>query len=483
MLRTRPGWWGGMAHRIYTIAVFIILASLDNAARAVFPPLYAVVANDLQVPEAWLGFVSALNVLVVAITSLLWGFFGDRRSRKSLLLYGTLIWSAAMLFTGRSQTYTQLLIFQLITAIGIGCIASIGFSVVIDLIPPRQRGFLLSFWGLSQAGGGGFGALTGSMLGASNWRIPFGVIAMAGFCFAFLYALTYEPRRGQSEPELARIFEAGERYGRRIRLSDIRNLLSIRSNLLLIVQGLLSTVAFGSMVWLPRLMISRLEVLGYGLEVSTVAGNLLAIMFQLGLYGAVIGGIWGDWWQQRFPAARAWICTLSAFVGAPFLIASFFIPFSEFQLPAEADTWTIVLTTIMSPLNNGSIGLAFVLAMVGFAILSMDNPNRSALLSDLNQPEHRGTMAGFSVLMIGVGLSIGNSMTGVLQTYLASFFKPPLNYAMGLALFQLFFIPGGVFYYLLTRTTPNDIAEARAILKHRGEQSVEERIADETIVG
>ena len=231
---------------------------------------------------------------------------------------------------GRAQTFSQLLTFQLLTAIGIGCIASIGFSVVIDLIPPKHRGLLLSFWGLSQAGGGGIGALTGSMLGASNWRIPFGVIAAAGFGFAFLYALSYEPRRGQSEPELSKIFEAGERYGRRIHLADIRDLLAIRSNRWLIFQGFMSTIAFGAMVWLPRLMISRLEVMGYPLDTATVAGNLLAIMFQLGLYGAVIGGFLGDRWQQRNPAARAWICTFSAFVGMPFWWPHSLFPLASF---------------------------------------------------------------------------------------------------------------------------------------------------------
>lgn len=479
MSRNRPAWWGGPVHRVYTVIVFIVLASLDNAARAVFPPLYAVVAEDLGVPEAWLGFVSAFNVLLIAVTALIWGYWGDRSSRKALLLYGTLVWSGAMYLTGIAKNYNQLLIFQLLTAIGIGCIASIGFSVVTDLIPPRRRGLLMSFWGLSQASGGGLGALTGSFLGASNWRLPFAVIAGAGLAFAILYALSYEPRRGQSEPELSHIFKSGERYGRRIRVSDVRQILSIRSNIWLLLQGLMSTIAYGSLIWLPRLIISRLQALDYPLETATIAGNLLAILFQLGLYGAVIGGVIGDRWQQKYPAARAWLCTFSAFVGMPVITAFFFIPIRWFELPPEADTLTIALVTIMSPFTNAWIGSAFLVSMLGFAILAVDNPNRSALLSDLNQPEHRGTIAGFSTLLVGVGLAIGNSLTGLLQTYYALHFAPPLNYTMGLAMFQLFFIPAGIFYLLAVRSTPRDLANARATLKRRGEQTINERISDE----
>lgn len=86
------------------------------------------------------------------------------------------------------------------------------------------------------------------MLGASNWRLPFAVIAIAGLLFALLYLFSYEPRRGQSELELRQIFDAGERYGRRIKLADLKFILNIRSNRWLILQVLMGTMAFGSLV-------------------------------------------------------------------------------------------------------------------------------------------------------------------------------------------------------------------------------------------
>ena len=170
-------WWGSSGHKVFTVVVFIVLASLDNAARGVFPPLYAVMARDLGVQESSLGFVSALNILVVAVSALLWGYWGDKGNRKRLLLIGTLIWSTAMFLTGLSQNYWQLLFFQLVTAVGIGCISSVGFSVISDFISPVRRGLAMSFWGLSQGGGGGAGAMLGGLLGAYAWALPFFVIA------------------------------------------------------------------------------------------------------------------------------------------------------------------------------------------------------------------------------------------------------------------------------------------------------------------
>lgn len=472
-------WWGKRPHRIFTVIVFLILASLDNAARAVLPPLYAVISNDLNVSEASLGVVTAMSILVVAVTALMWGYLGDRGNRKQLLLWGTLIWTVFMYMTSLADTYSELLLYHLMTAVGIGCIASVGFSIVTDLISPQHRGLMMSFWGLSQAGGGGFGSLLGSMLGASNWRIPFVFTAGAGFVFAMLYFVSYEPRRGQSEPELAKVFEAGERYGRRIRRSDLRAILANRSNVWLILQGFMSTVAFGALVWMPRLYIGRLQSLGYDLETATVAGNLLSLIFQSGLYVAVLGGIIGDRWQRRNLAARSWLCTIGSWGCVPFLMILFLIPMPSFAIPADATRPEIAWATITNVFTNGWILLPFLVSLIGFGLMSLDVPNRSALLSELNQPEHRGTIAGLSTLLAGAGLAVGNGLTGIVLAWLSVEYAPPTNFAYGLILFQLFFIPAGMFYYLTTRTTPNDITCARQILSKRGQQTINERISDE----
>jgi len=482
MSHNRRAWWGGRIHRTYTIIIFLVLASLDNSARAVAPPLYAVMARDLGIAEAALGITTASMILVVAVTALLWGFWGDRGNRKWLLLAGTLIWSSAMFASGVARSFPQFFVAQLITAIGIGCIASVGFSIVIDLIPPERRGLFLSVWGLSQTSGGGVGALTGSLLGAANWRLPFLLIAGAGFIFALLYLFTYEPFRGQSEPELARIFQAGQRYKRRIKLSDLRQILGIRSNLLLIVQGLSSTIAFGALVWMPRLYIGRLQAQGYDLETATVVGSLLAILFQLGLFGAIPGGYWGDRWNKRNLASRAWICTLGSLSGLPFLWLLFFAPLPTLMIPADASLLALVWATVSSPFTNGQMALLFLVALLGFALIALETPNRTALLSDLNQPEHRGTVAGLSTLLSSMGLALGNALTGIILGYLAVRMAPPLNYAIGLALFQLFFIPSGILFLWMTRTTPRDLTQARQTLVRRSQQTAAERAADEQVI-
>ena len=100
----------------------------------------------------------------------------------------------------------------MLAAIGLGAVASVGFSVVSDLISPRRRGLVMSFWGLSQGVGTLAGTLVGGLLGAADWRRPFLVLAVAGVVATVAYLFTYDMPRGESEPELA-----GVEYDERIR--------------------------------------------------------------------------------------------------------------------------------------------------------------------------------------------------------------------------------------------------------------------------
>jgi len=229
---------------------------------------------------------------------------------------------------------------------------------------------------------------------------------------------------------------------------------------------------------MPRLYIGRLQSLGYNLETATVAGNLLSLIFQMGLYAAILGGIWGDRWQRTNLAARSWLCTIGTFGSVPFLILLFLVPIPTFIIPTDATRIEIAWATITNIASNGWLLMAFLISLVGFGLMSLDVPNRSALLSELNQPEHRGTIAGMSTLLAGAGLAVGNGLTGLVLAWLSSLFEPPINYAYGLILFQLFFLPAGYFYFLTTKSTPDNIVRARQILAKRGQQTVAERIAD-----
>ncbi|MCH7846008.1 MAG: MFS transporter, partial [Acidobacteria bacterium] len=94
-----PSWWGGPAHVAYTVVVFVILASLDNAALVMLPSMVLPVSDSLGTSAVAIGVLSGVTILVTALTAVVWGYAGDARSRKPLLFWGTIIWSGATLLS------------------------------------------------------------------------------------------------------------------------------------------------------------------------------------------------------------------------------------------------------------------------------------------------------------------------------------------------------------------------------------------------
>ncbi|WP_345629137.1 MFS transporter [Rugosimonospora acidiphila] len=466
---------GSAAHRTYSVTVFVILAALENVAIGLPVPLYDPIARGLGVSEGDVSLVTAASFLVTAVAAVGWAYTGDRTNRKPLLMGGTLIWAVGFGGCGLAHGYLTYFALQMLASIGLGAVASVGFSVVSDLISPRRRGLVMSLWGLSHGvgtlGGTLVGGLLGSGSGPDDWRRPFLAMAALGLVAVVAYLFVYDIRRGQSEPELAPLFAAGGEYKHRINRSDVRGILNRRTNVWLILQGLTAQATFGSLVWLPRLLQAKAQAQGYPEATAIVVGSVFSVLFELGGALSIIGGLVGDRLQRRTPRGRALVAAIGVFAGVPFYVVLFFVPLTV-HVPAGADKAGIVAAVLHSVVTSPTVAASFLFALVALALTSANSPNWFALLADVNPPEHRGTVYSMGNLVNGVGRAAGNSLVSVMFRVLTRALPPPLNYATGLAVFQIFFIPTGWMYYLASRTVPGDIDAVRDLLRARAGEAV-----------
>lgn len=469
MTGSRTSRRGNAAHRLYSVVVFVVLASLDNVAIGLVPPLYGPISGALGVPQRMLGLVTAVSFLVSAVAAVAWAYVGDRTNRKPLLMVGTLVWAAGTGGSAFATGFPTFLAAQLVAAVGLGAVGSVGFSVVTDLISPRRRGLVMSFWGLSQGIGTLAGTLTGGLLGATDWRRPFLLLTVVGLAATVAYLLTYDIRRGQSEPELAAAIEAGVDYDYRITRSDLPRILGRRTNRWLILQGLTAQAAFGSLVWLPVLFAERAQEQGYSTATAVVVGSVFATLFQLGGVFSIVGGLAGDALQRRTPRGRALVAAVGVLAALPFYLVLFFVPI-RIDVPDGGGTGAVVGAVLASVVTEPTVGLSLLTAVVALALTSANSPNWFALIADVNPPEHRGTVYSLGNLVNGVGRAAGNGLVGAAFHALRAAFPPPLNYAVGLAAFQLFFIPTGLMYWLASRTSPGDIAAVGDLLHDRADR-------------
>jgi MFS transporter, Spinster family, sphingosine-1-phosphate transporter len=443
---------------VYSVVVFVVLASLDNVAIGLVPPLYGSIGADLGVSEAHIALATTVMFLISAVAAIGFAYAGDRTHRKPVLLLGTGIWVVGTAWSGLAGSYSSFLMSQVVAAFGLGAVASVSFSVVSDLISPKRRGLAMSFWGLSQGLGTIAGTMVGGLLGNDDWRRPFLVVAGAGVVAGVAYFLTFDVPRGDSQPELA-----GIHYDERIHHDDLPVILARRTNVWLILQGFCGQIAFGSLVWLPVLFRARAEDQGYSASTAVLVGSVFATIFQLGGALSILGGLVGDRLQRRTPRGRALVAAIGVLAAVPFYVVLFFVPM-RIRVPDGGSSGEVIRAVLVNVFTEPTVGACLATAVFALALTSANSPNWFAMIADVNPPEHRGTVYSLGNLVNGVGRAGGNALVGVAFRGLATAFPPPLNYAVGLASFQLFFIPTGIMYWLASRTVAKDMADTHAEL-------------------
>lgn len=453
---------------IYTIFVFVALAAFDNIIIGLFPPLFSSIAKELNVNLSALGVVSAVNILVTAFSSVYWGYLSGKFKRKALIIIGTIIWSISVFLTSISSNYLQLLIFQIFTGIGLGCIASIGFSVLTDYIPHKKRGMILSLWGMSQ----GFGGIAGSLMASltttyAGWRIPFKIVSIIGFLLIILYLFIKEPTLGEAEPELKELIKEGYEYKYNIEFNHLYELASKHSNILLFFQGFFMNITTGSLIWLPTLYISKIQHEGYDNKTAIIASGFLFAIFQIGGLTSSYFGHLGDKAQRKNYKGRAILTSFFVFITMPFYILMFVIPMKNLLLPGNYNASLIFFSLLREIVLNPWIAAMFILSFFASAAQSANTPNWLALITDVNLPEHRGTSFSTANLANSLGRTLGNVGVGTLLAAVSRYSGEPNNYIITLSIFQLFLIPSAFCYVKMAKSNEKDINEVKAVLYKR----------------
>ena len=452
----------------YTIFVFVALGAFDNIVIGLFPPLFSMIARDLRIQISSLGTISAVNILVTSLASVYWGYLAGKGKRKKYIIIGTLIWAVSIYLTSISKSFLQLFIFQFITGIGLGCIASIGYSILTDTIPDKYRGMLLSLWGMTQGFGGIAGALMASLIAPdTSWRRPFEIVSVIGLFLIVLYLFVKEPGIGSSEPELKGLIEKGHRYHYSIQRKDLSFIASKPSNIWLLLQGFFMNIATGTLIWLPTMYISKIEHQGYNTHIAIVAAGYLFALLQTGGLTSSFFGYLGDRLQRKTYRGRALLTALLVFLAAPLYSGMFLIPLTALKLPDNHNPAVLLISLLKEIVLDPWVTAMFVLAFLATAAQSANTPNWLALITEVNLPEHRATVFSTANLLSGLGRTVGNVGFGFVLGMITASAAEPNNYVYTLIIFQFFFLPSAFCYIMMSRSNSTDIKKVKSILRRR----------------
>jgi MFS transporter, Spinster family, sphingosine-1-phosphate transporter len=277
----------------------VLINFVNFSARQVFVPLIPLLRVHLNVTDAQLGSLQTWLLLVLAISSVPFGFLADRFSRKTIIWIGILCWSVATFAGGLASTFMSFLIARAFVGLGEAAYAPAAQSMISGAFPRERRAMAQAIFATGMLLGGAAGQVLGGMIGARySWQLAFFVVAIAGLIPSFALFSIAEPSRGP-----------------RSEVVPITRLLRIPAFMAMIAAG--ACVTFASVSLLTWGVDFAINYKDFSLREASVALSLIALFSSIS--GVLTGGVVADYLQRHFAYGRI------AAIAAAFLLASPFL--------------------------------------------------------------------------------------------------------------------------------------------------------------
>ncbi|HUW77786.1 MAG TPA: MDR family MFS transporter [Candidatus Nanopelagicaceae bacterium] len=165
----------------------MLLAALD---QTIVSTALKRIVEDFNGLDHYTWVVTAYLLTSTASTPL-YGKISDLFGRRKVFQFAIITFLIGSFLAGASQNMAELIATRAIQGLGAGGLMALTFTIIGDIIPPRERGryqgYFGAVWGLSSVAGpllGGFFSDRASIFGVTGWRwifyinLPFGIIAL-----------------------------------------------------------------------------------------------------------------------------------------------------------------------------------------------------------------------------------------------------------------------------------------------------------------
>lgn len=363
----------------WTLFILTGLNLFNYFDRYVLSAVLPSVQRDLGLTDSQNGWLGTAFMLGYFITSPVFGYLGDRASRKWLIASGIFVWSVGTLLTGFAATFAWMIGFRVLVGVGEASYATISPSYISDTFNSRKRNNALTIFYVAIPVGAALGTFIGGVISEHwGWRHAFIWAGAPGLLLAAALLPFTEPERGAAD---------GAGHLNKPRVADVLSLFRLPEYLLVVGGYVAYTFALGAFaLWGPTFL-NRV----HGMAEADAAKFFGLVLVVAGLVGTFVGGFAATAWHKRNRAAYAWVLGLSVLVAVPVSAAAFlaktqtvsmaFLAVAMFLLfLGTGPVNTLIIETVPANLRASAMALSiFMIHLFG----DVPSPLMVGWLSDL----------------------------------------------------------------------------------------------------
>ncbi|CAG4982942.1 unnamed protein product [Parnassius apollo] len=185
-----------------TVGILCFVNLINYMDRFTIAGVLGDVTNEFKIGDDSAGFLQTVFVVAYMVFAPMFGYLGDRYSRRMIMALGVALWSITTFAGSFISNFALFAFFRGLVGIGEASYSTIAPTIISDLFVGNVRSKMLAFFYFAIPVGSGFGYIVGSVAGAAagNWRWGLRVTPFLGAVAVVLIAwVMQDPERGQAE--------------------------------------------------------------------------------------------------------------------------------------------------------------------------------------------------------------------------------------------------------------------------------------------
>lgn len=292
------------------VALLWIVAFLNYLDRILITSMRDPIVADFNLTDAQFGLLTSVFLWSYGFLSPFGGFFADRYSRKKVIVFSVMVWSAVTLWTGFTHSFHELLAARFLMGVSEACYIPAALALITDYHKGKTRSLATGLHMSGLYAGLALGGLGGYISELWGWRSGFHVFGIVGIVYSVMLLYVLKDYKATAAEE------AEQPVTEKISVTGaLKELFTKASFFILLVYfavlGVVNWLVYG---WLPTFLKDHFH-LNLGEAGISATGYI-----QIGSFiGVVLGGILADRWTRKNNRGRLYVLIIGFTLGAPFL--------------------------------------------------------------------------------------------------------------------------------------------------------------------